>query len=279
MKILKKEDVDYPQMLLKIKNPPEKLYVEGDYTLLNKNSIAIVGSRKCTPYGWRQAKRISNDLAKSNICVISGMAMGIDTAAHLGAINEIGKTVAVLGGGFNDIFPKQNIQLYEEILKQGGCVVSEYEPNEPVDLSKFPQRNRIISGIALGVLVVEAKYRSGSNITARNAIKEKKPVFCVPSNLENTNGYGPNKLIQEGASLIMSAQDILQELELLTETNQEVVQEQYKEVYELIGNIPTSANDICRLTQKTISEINEILLMLELQGLIKSFSGNQFVKK
>ena len=279
MEILTKLDENYPKRLLEIKDPPKKLYVEGDSSLLNKNSIAIVGSRKCTPYGWKQAKKISNDLSKKNICIVSGMALGIDTAAHVGAKEEVGKTIAVLGGGLKNIYPSQNLQLYQEILENGGCIISEYEPETEADVSKFPQRNRIISGISLGVVVVEAKYRSGSSITARYAIKQKKTVFCVPSNLESTNGYVPNKLIQEGANLIMSAQDILEELGLLEETNEYKPEQQYQEIYDVLGNLPISANDICKIVKKPISEVNETLLMIELQGAIKSFPGNQFARR
>lgn len=278
MKILEVEDKHYPKRLLKIKNPPKKLYVEGNETLLNNKSLAIVGSRNCSEYGIKYAKQFAEEISKKNITIISGLAVGIDAIAHDIAKNHKGNTIAVLGCGLNHMYPEENRELFKQILEKNGCIISEYEPDEKVDMKNFPQRNRIISGISLGVVVVEAKYRSGSSITARYAIKQKKPVFCVPSNLESTNGYGPNKLIQEGANLIMSAQDVLEELELLDETNEYKPEQQYQEIYDVLGNLPISANDICKIVKKPISEVNEALFMLELQGAIKSFPGNQFAR-
>ena len=284
IKIIKIEDTNYPEHLLKIKNPPKQLYVLGDETLLNKQSIAIVGSRDCTKYGYEQAKHFAKELSKNNICIISGMAIGIDSAAHIGAKSELGKTIAVLGSGFNHIFPEENEELFHEILEEGGCIISEYEPNVEPDSKHFPIRNRIISGLSDGVLVIEAKSRSGSGITARLAKNQNKKVYCMPSNIDSKNGVGTGRLIQEGAKLVLSPQDILIELGMniienkISEKKNIKIDKQYKVVYETLTRIPINVNEICKRTGKNIIEVNTTLTMLELQGIIKQVGVNEFVK-
>ena len=179
-KIIKIGDKEYPNRLSKIKNAPETLYVKGDYSLLNKLSIAIVGSRKCDEYGKIQAKRFASYLSQKNICIISGLATGIDTMAHLYSMENEGKTIAVIASGFEHIYPTENKILFEKILENGGAIVSEYEQSTEIDMRKFPIRNRIISGLSAGVLVVEARIKSGSMITGRLAIKQNKELFCIP---------------------------------------------------------------------------------------------------
>lgn len=284
IKIIKKKDKDYPQKLLQIKNPPELLYVLGDEKLLNKQSIAIVGSRDCTEYGHKQAVRFAKELSKENICIVSGMAIGIDTAAHIGAKGEVGKTIAVLGSGFYHIFPEENEELFYEILEEGGCIISEYAPDVKKKSSHFPVRNRIVSGLSEGVLVVEAKKKSGSGITARLAKEQNKKVYCIPSNIDSKNGMGTGKLIQEGAKLVLSPHDILMDFgknvtkeDAIEEVHIEV-EEQYKQVYETLTRIPINVNEICKKTKKNIIEVNTTLTMLELQGLIKNVGANEFVK-
>ena len=284
IKIIKIEDTNYPEHLLQIKNPPKQLYVLGDETLLNKQSIAIIGSRDCTQYGYEQAIYFAKELSKNNICIVSGMAIGIDSAAHIGAKSEAGKTIAVLGSGFNHIFPEENEELFYEILEEGGCIISEYEPNTEPNSKHFPIRNRIISGLSEGVLVAEAKSRSGSGITARLARNQNKKVYCIPSNVDSKNGVGTGRLIQEGAKLVLSPQDILIELGMnvienkISEQKNIKVDKQYKEVYETLTRIPINVNEICKRTGKNIIEVNTTLTMLELQGIIKQVGVNEFVK-
>jgi len=283
-KIIKKEDKDYPKKLLKINNAPEQLYVLGDESLLNKKSIAIIGSRDCTIYGYEQAKKFAKNLAKENICIVSGMAVGIDSAAHIGAKGEIGKTIAVLGSGFNNIFPEENEELFYEILQQGGCIITEYAPDIKPAYNNFPSRNRIVSGLSEGVLVVEARHRSGTSITAKFAKKQEKKIFCIPSNLDATTGVGTGKLIQEGAQLVLSPNDILLELGI-TEEKEEFIEEpeievnkEYIDVYEALSKIPINVNEICKKINKSIVEVNTTLTMLELEGLVKQVGINEFVK-
>lgn len=284
IKVIQLGDKIYPQKLLAIKNPPEKLYVLGDETLLEKQSIAMIGSRNCTPYGYGQAEHFAKALSQQNVCIVSGMAEGIDSASHTGAKSEIGKTIAVLGGGFYHIFPKENEILFYEILQQGGCVVSEYEPNTCPKSEYFPERNRIVSGLSDGVLVIEARHRSGTSITARLAKQQGKQIYCIPMNLGETTGVGTARLIQNGAKLVVSPQEILQDLGILCEEIQpeekEVeVEEPYREVYNVLRKIPLSANQIAERSGKSIIETNSILTMLELQGLVRQVGMNEFVKQ
>ncbi len=254
--------------------------------MLNKTAIAIVGSRNCSEYGWMQAKKFSNALSKNGICIISGLAIGIDSIAHSSAMSHKGKTIAVLGSGFNNIYPKENKRLYEKILENDGCVISEYPPDTKVNTKYFPKRNEIISALALGVLVVEAKYRSGSTITANSAFKQGKKVFAIPSNIDSKLGIGTNKLIQKGAKLVTNIQDILKEINInkCSDIEQDwkyenkMVPEKYKLVYSIIGNMPIDINTICNRTELPIQDVSEQLTMLELNEYIRVLPGDMFVK-
>jgi len=211
MKIIKLGDKEYPEKLLNIYNPPKKLYVLGNETILNEFGIAIVGSRNCTRYGEQTAKLLAYNLAKNNINVISGMAKGIDSAGHIGCIMGKGKTIAVLGSGFNHIYPKENTYLFKQIINSGGIVITEYEPNTLPNKENFPRRNRIISGLSQGVVVIEATEKSGSLITAEIALDEGKDVFAVPGNINSQLSKGTNELIKDGAKLVTNVLDILEE--------------------------------------------------------------------
>ena len=278
MQILNKENEEYPRSLLQIENPPKQIYVEGDSGLLKKDSIAIVGTRKCSKYGKECTQKFATLLAKENITIVSGLALGIDTIAHYYSMQEIGKTIAVIGSGFNHIYPEENRYLAEQILQNGGCIVSEYPPEEPMNKAYFPKRNRIISGLAMGVLIVEARYRSGSMITARYAIKQNKQVFCIPNKIDETAGYIPNLLIQNGAYLVMKPQDILEFYGLLEEKEPQKVDSKYQDIYKTIGDFPISINEICKITNKPLEEVTEALCMLELEELIQNLPGNQYIR-
>lgn len=284
VKEITQDDYEYPKKLLQIKDKPAKLYVLGNIDLLNKTSIAIVGSRDCTEYGYKQAIKFAKELSQKNICVISGMAKGIDTAAHIGAKMYLGGTVAVLGGGFNDIFPKENESLFKEILEDGGCIISEYAPNIMHESIYFPRRNRIVAGLSDALLVVEAKHRSGTSITAKYAVKQKKIVYCIPSSLESKNAYGTSRLIQNGAKLVTSSNDILKDfgismLKKTKETKKHItIDKKYKEIYEKISHIPISINELQKITNKNIVEINSAITMLELQGAIKQVGINEYIR-
>ncbi len=211
MKVINKEDKNYPKGLLTISDPPEKLFVLGNEEILNKFGLAIVGSRNCTSYGENIAKSLAYNLSKYKINVISGMAKGIDSAAHIGAIIGKGKTIAVLGSGFNHIYPEENIELLKKIIKSGGVVITEYSEDVLPIPKNFPKRNRIISGLSQGVIVVEAGKRSGSLITAEIALDEGKEVFAIPGNVTSKTSKGTNGLIKDGAKLVENVIDILEE--------------------------------------------------------------------
>lgn len=270
MEIIEFNDSEYPKRLKEIKNPPKKLYILGDKQILNNTSIAIVGSRDCDSYGTSQTRRFASYLAQKGITIISGLARGVDSIAHYYSIDKVGKTVAVIASGFDHIYPSENKILFNKIIENGGCVISEWPPETEVDMYRFPVRNRVISGLAVGTLVVEAKYRSGTNITAHNAMAQGRELFCIPGNINSSKSYGANRLIAQGGNLVTSPKDIIEILEydgFISENEKKVLPE-YEEVYNLIGNIPTSANEVSYILKESVIKINEILLMLEIDGFI-----------
>ncbi|MGN1269561.1 MAG: DNA-processing protein DprA [Clostridia bacterium] len=209
MKTIYQAQKEYPQKLNKIYAPPSKLYVFGDEAILNKPSIAIIGCRQASEYGKRIAFKFAYELAQKGIIIISGLAKGIDTYAHLGAVKAQGKTIAVLGSGVAHIYPEENKNLCKEIIKTGGAIITEYEKEMKPLKMNFPIRNRIISGLSNGVLVVEAKQRSGTLITVDYALEQGKDVFVIPGNITNQNSYGTNELIKQGAIPVTNVKDIL----------------------------------------------------------------------
>jgi DNA processing protein len=210
--ILTYEDEDYPVQLREIFDPPPVLWVLGNVKLLTRPSIAVVGTRHPTPYGTGMAEILARDLASRRMVILSGMARGIDTAAHKGALAGNGSTVAVWGTGVDVIYPKENKSLAENILVAGGAIVSEYRLGTFPAPQNFPRRNRIISGISLGVLVVEAGENSGTRVTARCALEQNRDVYAVPGNVTSKNAWGPNTLIKQGAKLVATWEDVWQEL-------------------------------------------------------------------
>jgi len=210
--IVSGEDAYYPARLKEIYDPPLVLYVRGDPEVLTRPGIAMVGTRHPTPYGSGMAERLACDLAGQGLVIISGMARGVDTASHRGAITAKGKTVAVLGTGVDVIYPKENSRLAEQILALGGCLISEFAMGTFAAPQNFPIRNRILSGMSVGVLVVEAAEYSGTRITARCALEQNRDVFVVPGNVTNKNSWGPNTLIKQGAKLVATWEDVWEEL-------------------------------------------------------------------
>jgi len=268
----------YPELLKKIKNPPQFLYTKGDFP--KGNCFAIVGTRRCSPYGKAIALEIAGELASSGLVIVSGMARGIDTYAHRGCLEKGGKTIAVLGTGLDEesIYPKENLRLSQEILERKGCLISEYPPETPGFVQNFPQRNRIISGISLGVLIVEAKIKSGVLITANWARLQNRKLFAIPGPLYSPNSKGPNFLIKTGARLVESAEDILKELGLsflkpisektLTQTPQENL------ILEALQKEPLHIEKLIEKTGQSPQKILSILAILEIKGKIKNLGGN-----
>ena len=200
----------YPERLRNIDDAPKELYCLGNLELLNyENNIAMIGSRNCSSYGERAAKDFAYNLAKEDICIVSGLAKGIDSFSHIGALNAKGKTIAVLGSGLDNIYPKENIKLVEEIIKNNGLVISEYPLGTKPLKYHFPARNRIISGLSDSILVVEARKNSGTNITVDFALEQGKDVFVIPGNIYSKTSDGTNFLITEGAIPVLNYKDIL----------------------------------------------------------------------
>lgn len=210
--IVTPEDEAYPYRLLEIYDPPAVLWVRGDVTILNRAGIAVVGTRHPSPYGAGMAEMLARDLAQRGMAVFSGMARGVDTAAHKGALDARGRTVAVWGTGVDVIYPKENKGLAERIVKEGGAVISEYPLGTFPAPQNFPIRNRILSGMSVGVLVVEAGEHSGTRITARCALEQNRDLYAVPGNVTNKNAWGPNTLIKQGAKLTATWEDVWEDL-------------------------------------------------------------------
>ncbi|HWB32255.1 MAG TPA: DNA-processing protein DprA [Acidobacteriaceae bacterium] len=210
--LLTQEDAAYPERLKEIFDPPAVLWVRGDAALLARPGIAVVGTRHPTPYGSGMAEMLSRDLAARGMVIFSGMARGVDTAAHKGALDASGKTVAVWGTGIDVVYPKENKRLAERIVEQGGTILSEYPMRTFPAPQNFPIRNRILSGMSVGVLVVEAGEYSGTRITARCAMEQNRDVYAVPGNVTNKNAWGPNTLIKQGAKLTATWEDVWEEL-------------------------------------------------------------------
>ena len=215
IKHIKYDDEKFPQKLKQIQNPPKNIYYEGNIKLLETPIISIIGSRKCTENGQTITKKFAKELVHQGITIASGMATGIDTQAHLETLKQGGKTIAVLGNGLLNIYPEENKKLYQEIINQGGLVITEYPNTKKAESKTFLARNRIVSGISIGILIIEAMKRSGTSVTARYAIKQGKKVFAIPHEIYDKNGKGTNELIRKGAILITKTEEIFQEYEFL----------------------------------------------------------------
>ena len=280
---IRMSDKDYPNRLLNIPDPPETLYCIGDISLLkSKKSLAVVGSRKCSEYGRQVAQKTGMTAAQNKVTVISGMANGIDTSAHLGTLKENGKTVAVLGTGVDVVYPRSNEMLYDEISKKG-LIVSEYPPGTRGTVFTFPQRNRIISGLSDGVAVIEAGPNSGALITAELADRQGRTVFAVPGNITSPYSLGTNRLIMDGACPIAVIDDIFTELgfELrLTEDEKEELGDDEKVIFELLKQSGELTVDIiCDRTGFEAFKVTGLLTVMEMKGLIANSLGRIFIAK
>ena len=286
-------DEEYPNLLRHIDNPPALLYVKGDISFLNSvKSIGIVGTRKASEYGLVMAHDFSHDLALSNVAIISGGALGIDSAAHQGAMDAGGKTIAVLGCGINYPYLLGNLKLRNEISKNG-AVISEYPPNFPSKPFTFPIRNRIISGISSGVVVIEAGKKSGSLITANLANNQNRDVFVVPVNKESKNSEGSFSLIEDGAMVVANVQDILSEynnnvnikkekstnlenkpsIQKSKKRNISDVPKEYRNIFEILLKGKTHIDIISEITEIPVDKLLLALTEMEISGFVKSSSG------
>ena len=279
-------DKNYPRSLKSIKEPPMKLYYEGNYDLINSLCFSIVGSRDLTTYGRKIEQKFVKDLCLRGITIVSGMAVGADTVAHKETLKHGKKTIAVLPCGFHHIYPEQNEELYHQIIENGGLVVSEYEPNIKAQSAYFLKRNRIVAGLSQGLLVVEAKSRSGTSVTAKLAKEQGKKVFALPGRLDSKNGVGVNRLIkEEGAIMTISVGDIIDEIPEFQDLVKEIskqndfVKKEYRKIYSILNEEPLGLDEICFKTNNSIQATLNLLSMMEMDDLIEEIVGAGYVRK
>lgn len=276
------EDSNYPRRLIEIDQPPPVLYYLGELKESDQWAVAIVGTRRVTAYGRQVAEEIARGLARNGITVISGLARGIDSIAHQASLESGGRTLAVLGSGVDQIYPPEHRKLAQQIIAQG-AVISDYPPGTPPESANFPPRNRIISGLAQAVVVVEAGQKSGALITAAFAAQQGRPVFAVPGQLYAPQSIGPNKLIQNGAYIYTELKDILETLQLdfieQYQTARYVLPSDKTEakLYTLLGRDPIHVDEIRRLSNMPIEQVSATLTIMELKGLVRQVGGMHYI--
>ncbi len=283
IRVMKWEDEDYPEILRQIYDPPMTLFIKGDLEKTNhKKSLAVVGSRKASHYIKDVLRKIIRDLKGTDITIISGMARGVDTYAHQAAIEADLPTIAVMGSGFDHIYPAQNKELFRKITETHGAVVTESYPDTQPRPFLFPRRNRIISGLSRGTLVAEAGLNSGALITANLTINQGRELMCIPGNVTNPNTEGIHKLIKEGAAVVTTAQDILNHLDwgnISPNKNVELkLLDNEKKIYEILDLEPTSFDELINRTKMSADELMGTLTSMELSGIITQMPGQNFVK-
>ena len=268
--IIKK--IDFPNKLKRIKNAPERIYAIGNIDILYESSFAVVGSRNVSEYGIKNCKFFTKELVLRNIPIVSGMAIGTDTVAHRTALENNGKTIAVLGSGFNNIFPKENIELFYKIISNNGLVITEYEEYVKPEKANFSKRNRIITAISEGTLVIEAAYRSGTSITANNAREQGKKVFALPGKLDSYLGVGVNNLIKKGAILTTKIEDIIYSYPQFMDRkriNSNVnIKSEYLQIYNAIQNEGQTLDELLIETELEFKQLIELIYNMELEEII-----------
>ena len=296
--LLTPSDAAYPALLREIANPPASLYVQGNVAALSLPQLAIVGSRHATPGGTDTARLFASHLARHGFCITSGLAEGIDAAAHRGALEASGITIAVCGTGPDVVYPRHHAQLRAEILAAGGAIVSEFAPGTPVTRSNFPRRNRLISGLSVGTLVVEASLKSGALITARHAMEQGREVFAIPGSIHNPVARGCHRLIRNGAKLVETAADIVEELGGLLESlrsgnaehadtigagatadaarNTSRIDGDYQRLLQCLAWDPVDVDTLVNRSGLTTGEVSSMLLLLEMQGFVRALSGGRY---
>ena len=294
VQVLTPGDAGYPALLREIARPPPQLYIRGTVAVLSLPQLAIVGSRNATPAGAETARDFSSHLAARGFCITSGLAEGIDAAAHRGALAVGGRTVAVCGTGPDIVYPRHHESLAAEIIATGGAIVSEFAPGTAVHRGNFPRRNRLISGLAVGTLVVEAGVRSGALITARHALEQGRDVFAIPGSIHNPVARGCHRLIRNGAKLVETAADIVEELGGLlamlglddaperAESTPEATDCPVENAAEYAGLLaamawdPVDADTLVARSGLTIGDVSSMLLLLEMQGSVRALSGGRY---
>lgn len=291
--VISSTDEAYSTLLKEISDPPVVLYCKGNLDRLNDPCVGVVGCRRASVYGMTTAEKFAVDLCNYDVTVVSGLARGIDTAAHRGALRAKGKTIAVLGSGLAQIYPPENKKLLEQIIAQG-LVISEFPMNELPKAKNFPRRNRIVSGLSIGLIVVEAARRSGALITADFALEQGREVFAVPGKVDSASAQGVNELIKQGAKLVSRIDDVIEELAVLHKlsTKKENVpvaeknilppkalSEDEQVIFTLLSDKPINIDTICAQCTLPVSAVSGILFQLELKGFITQMPGKLFVIK
>jgi DNA processing protein len=286
--VITQESSSYPKSLREIHAPPIVLYVWGELAERDQHAIGIIGARRTTHYGMESAKKLAYQLAYAGLTVVSGLARGIDTAGHQGALAAKGRTIAVIGSGLAKLYPPENAGLAEKIRTGNGAIVSEFSMEIEPDRQTFPMRNRIISGWSHGILVVEAGLNSGALITAAQALEQGRSVYAVPGHINAPSAMGSNRLIQQGAKLVMDASDILDDLQILlpeTKPSPEaatrplpLLSEEERRIYDAIDASETPIDQIAARCDLPSAIVSSTLLRLELKRLVKQLPGKYFVK-
>ena len=286
IKLITFQNKFYSPLLREIPSAPAVLYVRGNMEIFKNKSVAVVGSRKYTEYGMRATQGLCRDLVRSGLTIVSGLALGIDAIAHRATLDAEGATIAILGTGIDDetIYPRDNFNLAQDILASDGALVSEYPPRTPSLKQNFPARNRIMAGLSLGTLVVEAALDSGSLITAGFALEFNREVFAVPGPIFSPQSTGTNFLLKNGAKLVESAADILQEIspniQMDTETKRvfEPKTEEEKTIWKALGSDPLHIDRLAKLTRLNQATLGSALSMMEIQGVVRNVGGQNYIK-
>lgn len=280
------QDPNYPKLLKETHHAPFILYYKGNLQQLNKQAIAIVGSRRATQYGRQVVEKLTEELLLQDLLIVSGLALGIDSLAHITCVNNRKPTAAVLGSGLDNqnLYPATNRALANGILANDGIIISEFPIGTMPLKHHFPLRNRIISGLSLGTIVIEAGESSGALITAKYALEQNREVFAVPGNITNPMSIGTNNIIKQGAKLIQSVEDIFDELNLQEikqfQTNQEIIPDSPEEatILKHLSNEPRHINELVKLTDFSITEVNSTIMMLEMKGQVKNLGNMTYIK-
>jgi DNA processing protein len=283
IQVLTWEDEEYPRRLKEIEKPPPVLYLRGDLKLEDDWAVAIVGTRRITAYGRQVAEEVSATLARNGVTVVSGLARGVDAVAHQAAVHAGGRTLAVLGSGVDRIYPPENQRLAEQIIGHG-AVISDYPIGTPPEGPNFPPRNRIISGLSLAVIVIEANLDSGAMITATFAAEQGRELFAVPGSILAPQSKGANRLIRDGARLLLDPQEVLEILDLKQATAQQTARQVLPgdpveaQLYQVLGPEPRHVDDIRSQTGMSIEKVSSTLALMELKGMVRQVGGMNYVR-
>jgi len=281
IKVITLNDPDYPELLTQIDQPPFILYYRGRWSK-QSTCLGVVGTRRATTYGKAVTQQLVSELVKQNIVIVSGLARGIDTIAHLATVQQHGQTIAVLGGGLNQLYPVENSHLADQIVENDGVIVSEYPPNSPPNTGNFPARNRIIAGLSQAILVVEADISSGSLITARYALEQGREVLAVPGPITSQFSKGTHRLIQNGAALVTTVEDIYEAISFqpsVVEVKGNLnLTDRERQIIDLVAQEAIHLDQISRNLDLSTAEVSSLLVKLEIYGLVKNIGAGVYIK-